>query len=69
MNHKQIKKHNIQNFRSAIYHKCIFNMVCAGVSECECMPFPSRPERCHLIYPLFLNKYLKWATLMFDLGF
>ena len=34
----------IQYFRCGIYHMCVFNMACAGVCDCDCMPFPCRSD-------------------------
>ena len=35
-------KHAVKCFSRAAYHTRIFDMVCVGTSECDCMPFPSR---------------------------
>ena len=35
-------KHAAKCFSRAAYHTRVFDMVCVGKSECDCMPFPSR---------------------------
>ena len=43
MSQEQLGKHVMHCFTHVTHHMCVFNMVCAGVWECNCMPFPFRP--------------------------
>ena len=41
---RALVKSVIKSLFGASYHTCVFNMACVGMWECDCMPFPSRPD-------------------------